>query len=165
MKNQEFFFKVEKCIYLKYISYLLEFDTHDWHSILYGLFISSKGDINNYPIFRRFVGCTMHMLSSFVRLTWKSRDSILLGNNSNKKSEKKKNTVTEAELVGSIAEMNISETKTQEQKTDPKPCELNGNISSSSSASNEVLCHRDVIVTSSFTCTFIASPHISACFY
>ena len=47
-ENLEFFFKVEKCIYLRYDSFVLKFDTHDWHSILNGLLISSKGDVNEY---------------------------------------------------------------------------------------------------------------------
>ena len=41
-------------------------------------------------------------------------------------------------LTESIAELSVSETKTEEAKTENKTCELNGNISSSSSASNEV---------------------------
>ena len=102
--------------------------------------MSSTDNVNSQVIsLIRFV-CSKNLeirLINPFQIPMRTLHPCFSGNNSNKKSEKKKQPVEQV-LTESIAELSVSETKTEEAKTENKTCELNGNISSSSSASNEV---------------------------
>ena len=63
-------------------------------------------------------------------------------------------------LTESIAELSVSERKEEEGKSENKTCEMNGNISSSSSASNDVC--RDVVgfVFMTSRCSVMTSRYV-----